>query len=218
MIRAAAANYYFKGAAGMSLFNMKYAEGGGWRGEISDALYRKIRDIVSPAALHLQDKVFPITKPYYLDHEDSYQYRKQLPMDLRAGKAGYLSLIVGDGLSGEAEKARRTYTGLRLGFCALPPEAKLTVVMNGQTILSGPVKDHYTAVLGAPPVRSSDRSESPECFVQVTIDRAELIRQGKNEITVSLPEEAAAGTSLVDVQLGVRYETSFESLLERGEE
>lgn len=207
LVRGAAQNYWHQGADGFSLFNFHHEDMA--VRPFSDRFYRILRDLDGPKALTIADKVFAITPAYYLDHEDTYQYRKQVPVALKDGEPAKLTLMMGEDLSSPLAKDVPPFVALRLGFDApLPDGAKVEVTLNGRMPVGPFGRDSTITPTGSTP------KGSPTVFAQLRLDDHTIVKQGINELAVTL-HNASGGTEikLAEVHLGVVYDREYLDLL-----
>jgi len=190
-LRAAAANMWALGADGLYLYNYR-------KGMLDDA----VQDIGSPEDLAGTDKCFTVTKAYYLDHEGTYEHRKQLPVKFANGAAGPVKLMVGDDLaSASADAIARCV--LRLGTRGLPDDARVRVAVNGDTLYAGALRP----VLFNVPEAKRALSKAPDLaqqLVYLPVDRPGLFHRGHNTLVVQV-EGAPTEAQLIDVELAVDY-------------
>ncbi|HEX7008781.1 MAG TPA: hypothetical protein VF184_02295 [Phycisphaeraceae bacterium] len=205
LVRGAAANYWHMGASGFELFNFQHEDYA--VRPYTDRVYRIMRDLASPAALSLADKVFAVTPAYYLDHEDTYQYRKQVPVALTAGEPLRLKLIVGDDLNAPDAALQPDRCALRLGFRDASADTHLAVAINDQPIFEGSVASHYLAATGRAP------ATAPTAYVQLPLQDTSPLRQGVNEIRITLEGPQDATVQLVECALGVAYDRQYLRML-----
>jgi hypothetical protein len=206
LLRGAAANYWRMGADGFELFNFHH-EGMAVR-PFPDRLYRMLRDLASAQALRLADKVFAITPAYYLDHEDSYEYRKQIPATLKENEPLQLTLYVGEDLQEPLVRDVPPYVALRLGFAKLPEDASVEIRLNGRLPVGPFNRQAMIVAAGAHPPTAGD------CFAHLRLDDHTIVKPGWNELIVSvrgLPDTAEA--QLTALQLGVVYDRKYLDLL-----
>ncbi|MBM4046042.1 MAG: hypothetical protein FJ279_13075, partial [Planctomycetes bacterium] len=217
LVLGAACNYRRMGASGFQLFNFGLPP------------YEFIRPILAslshPSSLAAATKVFAITPAYWLDHEDSYEYRKQVPLDLatdkpkppagsepargwqkgasHAFKPHTITLFVGEDLGGPGAPAP-SFCALRLGFVGATPETELALTVNGHVLHSGPLGEMLVSVRGTAP--SNQRSYPPPAtaYVQIPLTDLRVLRLGVNtlELTARRPPSQAP-LRLVEAQLGV---------------
>jgi hypothetical protein len=207
LVRGAAANYWHMGAAGFQLFNFHH-EDAGCR-PFSNRVYRILRDLARPETLHSATRIYAVTPAYYLDHEDTYQYRKQLPASLTPGQPHEVTLYVGDDLSNRDVHPAPAYCGLRLGLCGGTAEREVTVTLNERVLHTGalgsalvPVPDQRRSAGAHPPF--------PTGYLQLAIREMDVVRQGPNRLGVLIKAiEGGDQVTLVEVQLGVVHERNY---------
>jgi hypothetical protein len=206
LIRGAAANYWHMGATSFQLYNFNLPP--------DDMGYRAMRDLAAPGTLGRSSRVYAITPAYYLDSEDTYQYRKQIPAPAAPDGPLSLTILVGEKLTGSAAPPKPDYCGLRLGLRDADRATKLRVEFNGRVIHDGSLADRFTAVKSGAPPKLSGRQLAPTAYAQFPLEDLRLIRQGANaiEIAVEMPAEDGQIT-VVEAQLGVLYTRSLSELL-----
>ena len=203
-LRGAVSNYWHMGAAGFQFFNTAVLYSG--------YAYDYLRSAGQPACLTFRDRTYAITPGYYLDHTDTYQYRKQIPAELLPGQQRELTLIVGEDLSRPLLASALKYCGLRLGFHKPDTNLQLEVKLNGRVLQSGPVAGKLVTAKGAMTRPSwGAHPPAPTAILQLPIDDRAVVKQGVNEIafTVTSPAEAQKQL-LTEVQLGVLFRAPIE--------
>lgn len=136
------------------------------------------------------ERAYLVTAGYYLDHEDNYQYRKQLPLPVMQGNDHSVTLLIGEDLS-DPDLSRI----LRLGFSKpLTKETELCLSINGEPIYDGTVENVLV------PVRGVSRGAASYLYFSFN-DRNPFLK-GKNQITFSVKRIADPG-DLTEVQLHI---------------
>ena len=150
----------------------------------------------------LGDRRYQITQSYFHDSEDSYEYRKQLPVALKPGATTKLRLLIGEDLS----KAHPSYVGLRLGLYgannAFAPLA-MRVSINGHVFHDGDVAKQLVVTTGK---RHGNGSHPPptEAYVQWPVTELSQLHAGWNDIEVALlPKSLTKPLQLVEAEIGV---------------
>lgn len=178
-------NGLHQGADGFQMFNMGFPRR-------PDQL--RITDIINDPSL-IEERSYMVTAAYYLDHEDNYQYRKQIPLDLPAGETRTVTMMIGEDLSSEAllSTTRRT---LRVGFADPPvPDTRLRLAINGTDVYAGPIGDVLVPIVGP--------SRGATSYAYFSLDEAPVFRIGENDLAFTLTPSAAGvtGEELVEIQL-----------------
>ena len=203
LIRGAAANYWHAGASGFQLYNFITPEV-----PFASHLYRIMRDLAEPACLSLSDKIFAITPSYYLDYEDTYQYRKQLPLVLKSGKTHRLDLIVGEDLS-VAPVADQIV--LRIGLREVSNSAKFKLILNEHVLFEGELEDYLVATESPPATAPSD-------YLHVVVEEPQIIRDGRNQLSCQMIHatipQGTRMAKIVECQLGVFYAPRPKAIFE----
>jgi len=143
------------------------------------------------------DRRYQITQGYFHDKEDSYEYRKQLPLPLEQGKNASLRVLVG-------EDPARTKAHLRIGLQGANKDyagVALKVSLNGRLLHDGPAAEHLVVATG---IRHGNGSHAPptEAYVQWSISDAASLQEGWNEVEVTLTN-AAKPLQLVETEIAV---------------
>jgi len=212
LVRGAAANYWHMGARGFQLFNFHHEDMG--VRPYTDRVYRILRDLARPESLVLADKTYAVTPAYYLDHEDSYQYRKQVPAAFKDTNAVALILIVGEDYGDAQSPTHPDAAVLRVGFKHLPEDAELSVTLNGAVLFDGPVKSRLLRPAIAAP--DSWVAAAAAVYFQVLIDNPAALRQGDNALAFELrgaATDAEHPVTIAECAVGVFYERKYLDLL-----
>lgn len=177
LVRGAASNYWAMGAKGFEVFNFQHDDMG--VRPFTDRVYRILRDLGHERALNGADRIHAITPAYYLDHEDTYQYRKQIPAEVPAGESLDLTLIVGEAPAKSPWQPLPRAIYLRTGLRDVNAETVVTITLNGTPIHDGPARDLI-------PVSAAVPANAPTAYLQVPISDASLIRQGANDLSYAV--------------------------------
>jgi len=201
-VRGAASNYWHLGAAGFQLYNFNLPP--------DERTYRVMRDLARPESLTRMSKIYAITPAYFLDHEDTYQYRKQVPLDLGPGQPHRLTLAIGDDLS----VLKPDYCALRLGLRGLEPQHEMVVSLNDRELHSGTVGDRLVVVTGRAPGHPRAHPPAPAAYLQLPIDSLQSLKRGTNDLTLTAHfGKAARAPSVVEVRLGALYTRTYAEML-----
>ncbi|MDC0935363.1 hypothetical protein OAS39_03675 [Pirellulales bacterium] len=195
LFRGAAANYWNMGASGFQLFNFRTTDV-----PFTDGMYRTMRDLADRGCLRLANKVFAVTPGYYLDYEGTYQYRKQLPLEIQSAQSQTVDLLVGDDL---AEAPQPDRLQLRLGFRNASDADQLELRLGDRLLHEGPIGNRLLTAGKAP------RQTAPTHYVQLPIDAPSLIQRGPNQLKIRIVRASSAAVGqplqIVECQLGVFY-------------
>jgi hypothetical protein len=206
-LRAVAMNSQSLGADGLYLFNFShYAR---WGKTPSGP---KAVRLAEPQTLATQDQVYSISKAYWYDNEDGYEYRKQLPETLTSSEAKTFKLHVGANV-GDAkvwQALRRSI--LRLGFRDLAPGTTLSVKLNGNDVLTDAAD---AAIVTTDPADAATakivkaQKDLASDVLPITLKDVSAIHQGQNEVTVSVKTTSGARgakpPTLTDIDLGLFF-------------
>jgi len=206
LIRGAAANYWMMGADGFELFNFHHEDLAAR--PLADWFYRILRDLASPQSLTIADKVFAITPAYYLDHEDSYEYSKQVPASLKEGEPVTLKIYMGENLQDPLVRDLPPHVALRLGFAKLPADASVEIRLNDRVPVGSFTRQSMIAATGSHPPDAGDH------FAHLRMDDHTILKNGWNELIVTVRGmKDAADVKLTAVQVGVVYDRKYLDLL-----
>jgi len=190
-LRGAAAGMLASGATIIELYNFNLPLNADGRAAL-DAVAHPMRG----------DRVYAVTPAYYLDHTDTYENRKQIPADLRAGEPTTLNLTIG-----ETEVASTTRCVLRLGFHGVSPDALLglNVTLNDAELFTGSLGGSLIPVTGRATGPTRQHPSPATTYLQVAIESPDaVLRQGTNVLRLTLTaNDARAMAQLVEAQLAV---------------
>lgn len=174
----AALNQRFLGTSGHQIYNL---------------ILHTQPEVVKALTTQHGPRRYLVTQPYFHDSDDTYEYRKQLPVYLEPGKSFALRLLVG-------EKAADSKAWLRLGLHGANQaysDVALTVRLNGQTLHEGPATRQIVVTKG---LRHGIASvPATEAYAQWPVP-VEHMKHGWNEITVKLTA-AAHPLELVETEI-----------------
>jgi hypothetical protein len=189
LLRGAAINYWHMGASGIQLYNFAIPP-------ISVSL-PALADIARPS-LPAKPRSYAITPAYYLDHEDSYEYRKQIPLKLTACQRSKLRLFVGENLA--AQDRTKLNCVLRLGFTGMQSASSMAVTINGHEVHSGPLGKLLLPMTG----RIIPKQLASTAYIHWAVEDPSVLRQGWNELAITVSEgPSTARVQIVEVQLTV---------------
>jgi len=195
-LNAAAVNALQRGADGLYLFNYYLYP------PLRNGLdFASVRGLLDEAAMRRGPLAFTVTKAYWQDHEDSYQYRKQLPVALKPGESRDVSLVVGLDSSelGDAGAAV-----LRLGWRGVEPSTRATVTLNGREVFAGPLQAAAaTPPADSPHAKTAQRTPDLAQYVLDVQLPAHAARPGDNTVAVKI--ENSASVTLTDVELHLNF-------------
>ena len=195
LVRGAVLNYRSMDVDGFQLYNFNLP--------LQAEHLTMAQDMAHPERALLHDRIYALTPAYFNDHEDTYQYRKQIPAELASGKAVALSLFVGEDLT--EKRAKSVEVVLRLGLAGAPtPRHVLTLSLNGRLLKRGRMGAGLAEVTGK---RRGGGAHPPaaEAYYQRTIRDHSLLRRGANDlsITVAAARDALSKLILVECQIAV---------------
>ncbi|MBL7647033.1 MAG: hypothetical protein JNK74_12675 [Candidatus Hydrogenedentes bacterium] len=186
--RGAVANYWQQGASGFQLFNFNLPA--------DEWTHTILRDTASPLPTNLAsraNKIFAITPGYYLDHTDTYEYKKQIPAIIKVGEPSTFTIQIGEDYSDPARKAAVDHCAIRLGFKKGIPLTgwSMELQANGMVLHKGPVDQKLIETQGA------------LVYFQSEISDLAALYHGKNTLRIVL--EGVPEASLEEVLVGVFF-------------
>lgn len=189
LVRGAVLNYRNMGVDGFQLYNFNLP--------LLPEHLVMAQNMVQPRHELLGDRIYALTPAYFNDHEDTYQYRKQIPIDLMPGKTTTLSLLVGENLAEDRDEP--AVVVLRLGLAGGPTRRHVvTLTLNGELLKRGRMGAGLTEVTGKRP--GNRHPAAPEAYYQRTIADRSLVREGQNELAITVSEEPKVVSRLVLVE------------------
>lgn len=186
-------NQRYLGVTGFQTFNFNFIQG-------DAAMVTAINSGLTNAPRG--DRRYQVTQGYFFDIEDSYEYRKQLPVALQPGETSSLRLLVGEDLTMSTDD----YIGLRLGLHGANKaysNMRLSIVLNGQTLHEGDTSEQLVVTTG---IRHGNGSHAPptEAYVQIPLQTPAKLQSGWNTIEVTLsPASKSKPIWLVEAEIGV---------------
>lgn len=179
LVAGAISNYHAMGADGFQMYN--------YRPPLT-AQHRVIAGLLSkPAAAQQMPRIYEITHGYFHDQEDSFQYKKQLPVSVPAGCTTTLRLFIGEAASSMPPQAM-----LRLGVRNLKPARQLKIAVNGHALPG--------AVLV--PAAPQTRKDTATAYLHLRLDAPRLLLQGWNEISIASDPGAGGKVTVSECQVG----------------
>ncbi len=180
LLAGARENYRAMGAAGFQMYNYRLP---------LVVLHRAIASQhAAPVGPPKAQRVYEVTHGYFNDREDSFQYRKQLPVTVAVGGAETLRLYVGEDVAAMPVQAT-----LRLGVRNVKQAALVNVTLNGHALTGGAL------VRSAP----QTRKDTATAYLMLRLDAAHDLRRGWNEVVVSLDPNAPGKVTVCECQVGI---------------
>ena len=211
LLRGAAANSWAQGADGFQVFNFPHEDLGAV--PYSDRVYRILRDLARPESLSVADAAYAVTPTAYLDGDASFQYRKQIPVDLVPRTPVTLRLSV-EHPSLRDSRLQQPRRLLRLGLRGVRANDGLRILVNGEVVADGAAADALVAVTGEAPAPKPPYLEPPDAYFQIQWDPEEqqygpeMVRIG-----VTLQRDADTPARLVSCELLLRFERWYEEMI-----
>ena len=146
------------------------------------------------------DRVYAVTPAYYLDHTDTFEYRKQVPLILSVGESADIRLNIGEEVSTAGVKEMQLRLGLRgIG----DTNRRLKVGLNGSVVFDGPPDGgNLVRVSGRRSRPSSLHPDDPQGYLHIPITDYSVLNPGMNRLTLMMAAEDVRGLlEVVEVQL-----------------
>lgn len=177
----AALNQRHLGASGLQIYNL---------------LLHTQPEIMQALITRQGTRRFLVTQPYFLDHTDTYEYRKQLPVALSPGVENTLRALIG-------EDASKSHAWLRLGLNGVHRSCEdvlLTVRINGRRIHEGVAAASTVVTTG---LRHGTAVCPPsEAYAQWPVP-VEYLKKGWNDIRITL-QHAAKPLKVVEAEITIQ--------------
>lgn len=160
----AALNQRFLGASGLQIYNL---------------ILHSQPEIVQALTTQQGTRRYLVTQPYFHDHTDTYEYRKQLPVPLKPGSAAPLRLLIG-------EDATRGTAWLRFGLHGADRaygDVSLRVEINGHRFHEGPAAEKIVVTTGKR--HGIACCPATEAYAQWPVP-LQFLKQGWNDIRITL--------------------------------
>ena len=144
------------------------------------------------------DRVYSVTPAYYLDHTDTYEYRKQVPKVLEVGEPATLNFYLGDEQFGAGDVM------LRLGIRGVGnPSMRIEVQVNGVGVFDGlATGPEVVSVTGKRSRPSSLHPDDPQAYLHIPIKDSTMLKPGENRVTVkTTSDDVRALIEVVEAQL-----------------
>lgn len=188
-VHASALNYLDMGAHGFQVFNYNLPPTAEDR-----ETFRRLRHR-NP----WRDRSYGITPSYWHDHNDTYEYSKQIPASVADGETITLQVLVGEDLT-DPDTPSPNFTALRIGFGTeeMTTGANLRIRFNGLTLHDGIAGTRLMSV-----ARSGYGSFY---FLQNTL-AASTIEKGWNTVEVTYRQESGQppAVDVSEVVVGAIY-------------
>ncbi len=208
LARAAYSNYWAMGADGMYLFNFKVPKNGA--GTPVDEYYRILKDSACKPALVAADRVYAVTKAYYLDFEDTYTYPKQIPCEIKTGEVKEFYIYVGENFENDKSMFLPKYIGLRVGFAGMAGDEVLKVRLNGEVLKAA---ENTIVKTNSPTNITRLTPKAANAFAQYRIEDVKTLKQGFNTVAVEIKNDKDPAVMVTDVNIGVLYENDLNKIL-----
>lgn len=192
-LRAIAVNAHSKGADGLYLFNCQHWPR--WRSEpLPNAAHAAVKELHDIPGQVRQSLTFAVVKSYWQDHEDTYEYKKQIPVKLLPGQTVTVGIYVG---LTPADLVGRAVT-LTVGLRDVPRSA--SAVLN-VSLASGEVVSQHLAGLHVPGYGDEPRPADLASHRLQTVIAPHALTQGANQVSLTL--EASSPVTVTDLELDV---------------
>ncbi|QDS99301.1 dockerin type I domain-containing protein [Adhaeretor mobilis] len=191
LTRGAIGGYRHLGADGFQMYNYGLREPPSYQ-EVWDAAAEAM---ASEHPTLGKDRIYAVTPGYFNDHEDTYEYAKQLPLSVLSQASHQFLLVVGDAINTVVAENPRSVE-LRLGLTNTTSTTPITIKVNGQQIHSGSMADGYFS-LDAPVTQ-----DGPQAYFQIPVEDLSILNQGTNTIEV-FNSAVPNAVRVTDIQLGI---------------
>jgi len=160
----AALNQRFLGASGHQIYNL---------------ILHTQPEVVKALSTQEGPRRYLVTQPYFHDSDDTYEYRKQLPVSLELGEPSTLRLLVGENATGSTAYLRLGLHGANQAYA----DVAMKVHVNDRAVHEGPAAQQIVVTTGLRHGIAS--SPATEAYAQWSVP-VEHLKQGWNEIAVIL--------------------------------
>lgn len=148
------------------------------------------------------DRIYAVTPAYYLDHTDTYEPRKQIPLMLEGNQPADIYLTVGEtGLEGHrpAPRLRLGLRGVEIG------RQNLRLQLNGDDVFMGILNESVCMpVTGKRSRPSGLHPDVPQVYFQVPLPEDASLKSGLNTLKITfVADDQRALLEIVEVQLGL---------------
>lgn len=201
LARAAYSNYWDMGADGIYLFNFKTPPTGG------DEYYRILRDSAAEHCLEYTDKVYAVTKAYYLDYENTYTYVKSIPTVIESHSSRSFSIYMTENIKNQIEPLKVDQAGFRIGFDKVVSSDIIDLWFNDVQL-----KNPKLVKTNPPKDITRLNPKAAACFLQYSIDDLNIIKDGENSVVVKTKELPAA-LYITDINVGMFYDNDMIKIL-----
>lgn len=182
MARGVALNYRRMGVAGFEFYNFNLP--------LTAQTREVLRAFHEPEEKLLQmPRTYAVTPAFFLDHLDTYEYRKQIPFKLsQRHPERRVSLFLGESSARGNDRA-----ALQIGFAVMPPSDTMSIVFNGTTIFHGDVSAASQAV---------QAKTGPRAHLVIPLEEVSW-REGWNELVFKKDSGGSGGDIVItDLTLG----------------
>ena len=187
-VRAAAANYWDKGADGLYSWFMRWP--------LEDAERRILTELGDPDLVAEQDKQYVVLKRD--EHAAEFGYDAPLPVEIPSpdpGKRYAIPFSIADDIEGKADRIRRVR--LRINISTVLSADRLTVLLNGRSLADEACTREYGHPYGVYNAQ----------WLEFELESVRP-RRGQNTLEISLdgrPEDMAGGITVDAVHVFVEY-------------
>lgn len=196
MTRAAAGNFFNQGADGLYCYNFGLPR--------TDAEFKRLKDLDSANCLTGENKVFPVTKSFWLDYEDTFLPPKQLPANLQAGTTLQFEIQVSEQTNPRIARNALQYCGIRIGFRDVAAQDFLLLKINNTVVHSADLSQELINIT-YPDFDGGTYSQPPRMFWQKQLTDTSMLNIGTNIIELTFSSLSGTAPLLTDINVGVIY-------------
>ena len=196
MTRAAADSFFSQGADGLYCYNFGLPR--------FDNEIKRLKDLDSANCLTGEDKVYPVTKSFWLDYEDTFLPPKQLPAQLQTGASLQFEIQVSEQTNPRIARNELEYCGIRVGFRDVAAGDFMQLKINNTIIHSGDLAEGLIDVT-YPDFDSGSYSPAARMFWQKQLNDTSILVSGTNIIEISFSSLAGNSPTVNDINIGFIY-------------
>ncbi len=196
MTRAAAGSFFNQGADGLYCYNFGLPR--------TDAEFKRLKDLDSSNCLTGENKVYPVTKSFWLDYEDTSLPPKQLPAQLQTGTPLQFEIQVSEQTNPRIARNALQYCGIRLGLREVASSDIMLLKINGSIIHSADLSQEFIDV-AYPDFGSGSYSPAARMFWQKQLTDTSMLNSGTNIVEMTFNSLSGTAPLLTDINIGFIY-------------
>lgn len=196
LTRAAIANFYNRRSDGIYCYNFGLP-----RTEID---FRRLKDFASAKAIIGENKVFTVTKSFWLDYEDSFLPPKQIPAQIVISNPLSFKIEIGEAINPLTARNALDYCGIRIGFRQINPQETMLIKINGTELFDGQLAANLIEVTN-PDFDGGNYSPVATAFWQQEITDTNILKQGTNDLEITFANLISQDALITDIDIAVIY-------------